>query len=404
MANVPYHTHTFVIPTADEATAIAGVSDEIGMSPKSVKQSIASEIGATIASAAQGARADTLGNVEFISAPGTPWNSSFSEGFQRPVVRINSATYALSGNFSAPAATSKHVSVDPSAAFTGGLLNLSNLIPIIGASPTIAYDTIYKETAAADNGYYHVVGYSAFVKNTNPNITSVGVYGNGQAAVSGASVFGANFGCYVTAAGASGIACELDSHVTVPGASAYALALDSVGAYPSTAAIVIQNNNANATFDVGISFNNANGDGVITAGGSAIRMNVGIVGKFISAPGITATVAEIELPSFVVGPTVASTNSLVRIDASAAGTPTIKPVGSSANATLLIQGRGTGGVNLLAGDGTTKFRVNNTGLGFHATAPVAKQTITGSRAGNAALADLLTKLALIGLVTDGTTA
>lgn len=58
MANVPFHTHQFVIPTADEATAVAGVSDEIGMTPKSVKQSIASEVGVTIATAAQGANAD----------------------------------------------------------------------------------------------------------------------------------------------------------------------------------------------------------------------------------------------------------------------------------------------------------------------------------------------------------
>lgn len=43
-------------------------------------------------------------------------------------------------------------------------------------------------------------------------------------------------------------------------------------------------------------------------------------------------------------------------------------------------------------------------LGFHGATPVAKQTVSGSRGGNAALADLITKLATLGLVTDGTSA
>jgi hypothetical protein len=41
-------------------------------------------------------------------------------------------------------------------------------------------------------------------------------------------------------------------------------------------------------------------------------------------------------------------------------------------------------------------------VGFYTAAPVAKQTISGSRGGNAALADLLTKLATLGLITDST--
>lgn len=43
-------------------------------------------------------------------------------------------------------------------------------------------------------------------------------------------------------------------------------------------------------------------------------------------------------------------------------------------------------------------------LGFYAATAVAKQSVTGSRGGNAALADLLTKLANLGLITDGTSA
>jgi hypothetical protein len=43
-------------------------------------------------------------------------------------------------------------------------------------------------------------------------------------------------------------------------------------------------------------------------------------------------------------------------------------------------------------------------LGFFGTAPVSKQTVTGSRGGNAAIARLLTILANHGLITNSTTA
>jgi hypothetical protein len=43
-------------------------------------------------------------------------------------------------------------------------------------------------------------------------------------------------------------------------------------------------------------------------------------------------------------------------------------------------------------------------VGFYAAGPVAKQTVTGSRGANAALASLLTALAALGLVTDSSTA
>ncbi len=42
-------------------------------------------------------------------------------------------------------------------------------------------------------------------------------------------------------------------------------------------------------------------------------------------------------------------------------------------------------------------------IGFHGAAPIAQQTVTGSRAGNAALTSLLTKLANLGLITDSST-
>jgi len=67
----------------------------------------------------------------------------------------------------------------------------------------------------------------------------------------------------------------------------------------------------------------------------------------------------------------------------------------------------TGGLLFLVrNNGTAGFSVNYSGgPGFYGTTviPASKPTVTGSRGGNAALADLLTKLASFGLITDGTT-
>lgn len=48
--------------------------------------------------------------------------------------------------------------------------------------------------------------------------------------------------------------------------------------------------------------------------------------------------------------------------------------------------------------------MTNGDVGFYGTTPVAKQTVTGSRGGNAALASLLTALANYGIITNSTTA
>jgi hypothetical protein len=71
---------------------------------------------------------------------------------------------------------------------------------------------------------------------------------------------------------------------------------------------------------------------------------------------------------------------------------------------VIINGAtGASGVSLRY-NGTVRFNIDTTGIGFFATAPAAQQTIAGSRGGNAALADLLTKLALYGLIVDGSSA
>lgn len=82
------------------------------------------------------------------------------------------------------------------------------------------------------------------------------------------------------------------------------------------------------------------------------------------------------------------------------GDVTLQSVGGTAN----VSATTASGVVTLMANAATRFRANNTGIGFFTATPVAQQAIAGSRGGNAALADLLTKLALTGLITDGTTA
>lgn len=95
----------------------------------------------------------------------------------------------------------------------------------------------------------------------------------------------------------------------------------------------------------------------------------------------------------------------VNLNGSDAGAPAeIVARGSDTNLGLNIRAKGTGSGRLQAPDTTRKVEWSSVGLGFYGTAPIAKPTATGSRGGNAALASLLTQLAALGLITDGTTA
>ena len=79
---------------------------------------------------------------------------------------------------------------------------------------------------------------------------------------------------------------------------------------------------------------------------------------------------------------------------------------SASRFTLDIAGTAAGvaGVRIF-GNGAVILETssNSTALGFFGTAPVTKPAVAGSRGGNAALASLLTSLANLGLVTDGST-
>lgn len=50
--------------------------------------------------------------------------------------------------------------------------------------------------------------------------------------------------------------------------------------------------------------------------------------------------------------------------------------------------------------GNSRLKIDSTGIGFFGSTPIAKPTVTGSRGGNAALQDLLSELANLGLIID----
>lgn len=96
-------------------------------------------------------------------------------------------------------------------------------------------------------------------------------------------------------------------------------------------------------------------------------------------------------PTVVIGTGLATTDQL-RIDGSNGSAPvTLAAVSANLNATLRLTGQGIGGVRI---DGP---------IGFGA-APIARQTIEGSRSDGSALAALLSALQARGDITDATTA
>ena len=150
------------------------------------------------------------------------------------------------------------------------------------------------------------------------------------------------------------------------------------------------------------------GTGTVNTSGIAVTQITGntaftaaMVGNTITINSVPYTVA-----SFVDGTHITLTTS--------AGTQT----GVSWSATLAASGLDEWTAQTIGGsgsDGTSTLEVTHTGssglagvqfncpVGFNSTAPIAKPTVTGSKAGNAALASLITALASLGLVTDSTT-
>lgn len=110
--------------------------------------------------------------------------------------------------------------------------------------------------------------------------------------------------------------------------------------------------------------------------------------------------------------TVASAVNKIVMTPTATGSAPIVSIGGSgadANRSIQLKGNGTGGGQLVDGAGAVKVDTDTTGVGFFATAPVAKQAITGALStvadapAKAVLTSIIAALVAYGLASDGTT-
>lgn len=76
-------------------------------------------------------------------------------------------------------------------------------------------------------------------------------------------------------------------------------------------------------------------------------------------------------------------NWIQTTNAATGGLPSLVATGTDTNVSLYVQPKGTGVLFFASGDGTAKLRVNNTGLGFFTTSPVARKTGWGVATGTA---------------------
>jgi hypothetical protein len=102
---------------------------------------------------------------------------------------------------------------------------------------------------------------------------------------------------------------------------------------------------------------------------------------------------------------VRNPNKLINIEGPAGNSTVIgssdQLVGGSAS-DVLIYHYGAGELAIWA-NGLAKIRISGSGIGFNAVAPIVRPTITGAKAGNAALGSIIAALASYGLVIDSTT-
>lgn len=238
-----------------------------------------------------------------------------------------------------PALANFQASIAPGAEWNGtGLLRFDNLIPH-QITPILGKDHISGIYDASYSAYENVFQRSSYVRADASGFPLVAQFGEGEAAASGATSWGGNFVGVASASGAVAIASEINPVVTAAGGAAYGQIIASAGSQPASAAIQIQSNENASRFTHAVIFNNGTHD--VTTG-SILRGTTGAAARGLDFSAMSFGTAEIEFPSFVVGPTVGSLNSAIRVDGSASGNPTISAAGSATNSNLNLFAKGTG--------------------------------------------------------------
>lgn len=96
------------------------------------------------------------------------------------------------------------------------------------------------------------------------------------------------------------------------------------------------------------------------------------VQTFSAVPRVTGLNDSAGNTALEVAATASAVNGL-RLTNSAAGQPVeVYPQGGDTNTVLAISGKGTGALQLRAGNGSTRVSVNNTGIGLNGATPVAQ--------------------------------
>lgn len=406
---------------------------------------------------------DSVWSGDFPSAAND--NSRLSLMMASPPSRkiIEDGSYSLQSNWQ-PDRADVDISSGADVSFTGAYPDFRNLIPF-QAGPIWSQNLISKTYSADWKGGGNIFQLASYVTSETTDLytngkNAVAVYGGADSRGAGSSVWGGNFVAYANSPTATSIGIELNCGTLVNGGLSYGLVIASAGNFQPQNAIQVQNNNIASRFLDGIVFRYRELVGGIT--GSVFR----IVGQgdalstcenFLKVTSVVATQSEIETPSFLVNATQPNTVNRLAVRGASTGSPpslratgvdtdvslnyvskgagqhiftangievlratatvgtdslqvaagtgaaVLSVRGGTADADVVVQGKGTAGVRLRGGDSSVKFRVNTVGIGFYNTNPVAKPTVSGSRNGNAALASLIQALADLGLITDAST-
>lgn len=323
------------------------------------------------------------------------------------IISSPASNYHLSANY-VPAAADVTIIAAGDVTFSGAHPDYNNLIPYEAVpGPMWAQILSSKTYGTGWAGTGNVFQIASYAKANVTTVPIVAVYGQGEAAVSGSRAWGSNFAGVGSAAGATAITCEMDPVNLNAGATVYGIVIASSGTSPIQNAEQIGANDATAQYNDGWLASFVPTRGCVT--GSVWRASgdgsTNTCTDFLKVSGVKATTAEIDIPSLLVDPSPAYTNNRLRVKAGSTGNDVLVTVDAvDTNAGINIAGHGTSGGGLLDGSLNFKMKWSSTGIGFYGTNPVSKQTVTGAKGSNAALASLLTALVALGIITDSTSA
>lgn len=271
---------------------------------------------------------------------------------------ITDGNYNLSVDVT-PASADMDLKIAPGATLSGvGKLRFSGLIPF-QIPPVAAIDMLRKTVGPDYSGFYNVFTRATYSIANTGNVAVVSVFGGAEAAVASSSCFGGNFVAYARNATATAIGLEIDVGADVSGGTAYALVLVSSNQFAARNAIQIQSNTA-AQFDDGIKFNFQTTFGCVRK--ALITASAGYaasIENILTVAGISATLKEIDIPSFAVGATP-GTGALNRLQVNGATTgnsPSLETTGPDSNIPFIQNTKGTG-IYVFRIGGRDAYRIN----------------------------------------------